>query len=417
MSSVSHFQFIAQGTLDESIPLFTEVFGPHLDKSRMGNARLMQMREKDTREIVSVAAVEQIKNREWYIWLFATREEFRNKGCAKKFLQEIITFARDNGIRSLSLKTYRHWESMKSLLSQSKWYLCGAEPARRFDQVREVWRLPIFEKPLPVIVIGANPKGRGGEWVEKIMRMPDVYKLAAIVDVSAEICRYWREQGVIAYENAEDALAGQRPEAVIIAVPPAPSAGMQRICARQRLPMLVEKPLANSLMDVVDLQRMYSATAVPLVVGVQRRSHPSYVFFRSQLKSVGEPDEISIQISLGRPDGEIPVGHRSDASLCRGGALLDLGYHALDLAHFLLEQPLEMVSCTLEDSGDLPSGVETSARLLGRAGRTWVKIHVDRHGENKNEEVLARMKDGIYRATREGVWNATGELLYHCPNA
>ena len=99
-----------------------------------------------------------------------------------------------------------------------------------------------------------------------------------------------------------------------------------------------------------------------------------------------------------------------------GGAILDIGYHAIDMVHFLTNAPLQTISCNLW-VGDRPAAgdeLETAATLFGRAGPTWVKVVIDRHGK-KSERVAARGRQ-VWEADRATV-SCDGEIRFSCPES
>jgi predicted dehydrogenase len=267
-----------------------------------------------------------------------------------------------------------------------------------------------ISSPLRILAIGANPKGRGGEWIHRILTLSNEWELCGVVDSLECTRQYWGSKGRPAFSSLEQALSATQPQAVVVAVPPAFTAGIQTICAQQGIAILAEKPLAVSLPELARLQDNYQKHPVPLVVGVQRRSHPTYAFLRSVIrKADNPPSELAVRIVLGRSTEETPDGHRADPALAGGGILLDLGYHALDLAQFLLEYPIEPVSCTLSTLNDLAPHLEYSAHLLGRAGTTWVRIIIERCGE-KSELVQAKFPEGVWQADREFVTSPEGSV-------
>ncbi|GAB4200698.1 MAG: hypothetical protein OHK0013_12010 [Sandaracinaceae bacterium] len=81
--------------------------------------------------------------------------------------------------------------------------------------------------------------------------------------------------------------------------------------------------------------------------------------------------------------------------------LLDLGYHAVDLAQFLLG-PLDFLSCTASRDGRPASidDVEDRASVWARAGATWIHLEIGR-GVEKRERVVIECAAGRFEANRE----------------
>jgi predicted dehydrogenase/GNAT superfamily N-acetyltransferase len=397
---------------DEVASIFLATFGEAPEQSRLTSSQLFLARAANG-EAVAAAAMERLDAASWCIWLFAVKEEQRGRGYGRGFLAGLASKARDEGGVSLELKTYRRWHRMRTLLRRSGWFLLGAEMSKRNDGVGELWQLPLLDKPLGIVVVGANPAGRGGEWIERILGVPQLWTLQGIVDSSEQVRNAWATKGIAAFADLQEMSALTMPNAVVIAVPPTRSAAVQRECLSFGLPMLVEKPFASSLSELAELQRGLTSKPVPLIPGVQRRTHPAYVALRSAICK-SRVHDLSMRLFLGRPADDRPAGHRSDRALCRGGALLDVGYHAIDLVHFLLGNPLEMISCSLGEAGDLAAGIESSAHVLGRCGATWVRLQVDRHGGAKTEQILVATDEGVWAADREGVRHPDGTAFYKC---
>lgn len=410
----SAIPIIESASADQVVPLFRRTFGEEPDRERLGRARVFAV--GDTDPIPAAALVEQDRHEDWHLWLLAVDEGHRGHGFGRRLIRHVVARAATEGAASVRLKTFKKWGNMRNILQEDGWFLCGAEPAARFDGVREIWRRPIVRDPVDLLVVGANPRGRGGEWLERALALPGLFQVRAVADPQEAVRCHWRAKGIGAFSSMEQAADAGPLGAAVIAVPPVHAASVQRDCIRLSLPYLVEKPMVASLHELMELQRQLLDSGLGVVVGVQRRSHPAYVAMKAGLRDERVSD-LSIRISLGRARTDVPDGHRADRGQCRGGALIDLGYHALDLAHFLLGNPLEPVSCSLFAGADLAAGIESAASILGRCGNTWVRLEVDRHGPGKREEVRARTGDGVWIADREGVRAPGGSTYYQCPGS
>lgn len=172
------------------------------------------------------------------------------------------------------------------------------------------------------------------------------------------------------------------------------------------IPLLKEKPLGRNLFEARRFIESARGARVPLVTAVQRRTHPSYQELRRLLTA--DPDEVVEQIvatlHLGFDPTKSSGTWRDDRTKAGGGALLDSGYHMVDLVQYLIG-PVGLVHATLWDNG-VPAGpnvIETDAILTGRAGNAWVRIE-SRVGGKKGESVEVETSKHRYFATREGVW-------------
>lgn len=274
---------------------------------------------------------------------------------------------------------------------------------------------------LPVVLIGINPKGRGGELARALATCQDVLELVGVVDDQRDLLDSWPApdlEGPPAWrdlpraQRLSDLLGRAAPRAALLAIPHSAYAGVRRECLAAGLGMFHEKPLACTLAEVLELQSALTTAPVPLVVGVQRRSHPAYVLLREELSAI-RPETLVVRLSLDHSEAE--PGWRGDALKSGGGALIDLGYHAVDLVHFLLAAPLEPSACSLWRRGApvRRDELETAATIVGRAGETWVRVEVDRCG-SKCERVEVACGDDRWTARRDGL-EKNGLLLVECP--
>ena len=103
-----------------------------------------------------------------------------------------------------------------------------------------------------------------------------------------------------------------------------------------------------------------------------------------------------------------------------GGALLDAGYHLVDLIHFLTG-PFEVVSSTMwaKDSVDDGRINEDRSWLTGRSERCWIMLDTWVQGQpkgdgfQKSEEVRLWTNHGVIRGSREGVWHNDVQVYSH----
>ncbi|MBI4028446.1 MAG: GNAT family N-acetyltransferase [Verrucomicrobia bacterium] len=361
-----------------------------------------------------VAVVETPADGTWYLWLMAVRPDLERRGIGRALFDAVEAAARRSCARCLRVQTYRRWERMLRIVKARRWMFVGATLGARNDQVKEEWVFPLRPTPLRMVVVGANPEGRGGEWIAAIRRDPGLAELVGVCDADAHRRAAWL--GVDCDGDLAVLLGRVKAEAVILALPHTAYADARRICIEAGVAMLHEKPLACSMTELLKLHDQLIEKPCAMVVGVQRRSHPSYVFLRGQLATAKvRPATLTIRMRLGRPANECPRDWRVDPSLAGGGALLDLGYHAMDLAQFLLDAPLQVVACNLWtfNAPAREGEIETAARVVARCGPTWVCLDIDRHGGEKVEWVELALEDTLICANRETV-TINGQTAFAC---
>ncbi|KKO47670.1 hypothetical protein VT06_15810 [Arsukibacterium sp. MJ3] len=176
---------------------------------------------------------------------------------------------------------------------------------------------------------------------------------------------------------------------------------------RLKLPMLKEKPLGRNLDEAMRLLAQAKHAACPLQTAIQRRHHPSYQFLKAQLQhSHCHISEAHAQLHLGFSRLGQTESWRTEKQLSGGGALLDAGYHMVDLLHYMLGS-FDIVSAALWQNGQLcqQQQVEDQVLLLARNSQCWLTLDAQIYSDIKQESLMVQTNQGHYKADRSGVWH------------
>lgn len=103
--------------------------------------------------------------------------------------------------------------------------------------------------------------------------------------------------------------------------------------------VLVEKPMARSLAEADAMLRAEARSGARLMVAHCWRFHPDVLALRARVEA-GELGEVVKTRSYGVHAQWGPSGWFTDPDLAGGGALVDMGVHAIDTTRFLLGDPL-----------------------------------------------------------------------------
>ncbi len=122
-----------------------------------------------------------------------------------------------------------------------------------------------------IAVLGGGLIGR--EHVQLIERHPDA-TLAAIADISPEAGEPARRMGVPVHSDFERMLDEERPDGAIVALPNVLHLEAGLACIQRGIPVLVEKPIADTIRSALALVKAAEALGVPLLVGHHRRHSP-----------------------------------------------------------------------------------------------------------------------------------------------
>jgi len=181
-------------------------------------------------------------------------------------------------------------------------------------------------------VIGAGAFGR--KHVEVIRADPSC-EIAAIADPSPAAAAFARAQNIAYFPEHERLLDQAKPAGVIVAAPNALHLPVGLACAARRVPMLMEKPVADRVDAAQRLIEAARHTQTPLLVGHHRRHNPLLAAAREVVRSgrLGRLTAISAMWLLQKPDEYFAAGAwRREPG---GGPLLINLIHDIDVLRFV----------------------------------------------------------------------------------
>lgn len=182
-------------------------------------------------------------------------------------------------------------------------------------------------EPLRIVVIGAGDVGQ--RHLNVIASLPG-FKTVGIVD-PAESVKAQAQAQKIAYSERdyEKMLDAEKPDGVLIATPNALHLENGLACVARKLPMLMEKPITETVETAMTLVRAAAMAGVPILVGHHRRYNPLIAKARDFIKEGGIGTMIAVSGTWFRrkPDNYYTMKWRREPG---GGPLLINTIHDLD---------------------------------------------------------------------------------------
>lgn len=128
--------------------------------------------------------------------------------------------------------------------------------------------------------------------------------LGAIVDTSEESKQLALDHGVEHFVSLDDMLSSYRPDGVILSTPTPLHVEQAMACVGERIPVLVEKPLATSASEAERLVVFAKEAGVAMLVGHHRRHNPLIKHAWSLINDgrVGEIRAVHAQCWFYKPD-------------------------------------------------------------------------------------------------------------------
>ena len=165
-------------------------------------------------------------------------------------------------------------------------------------------------------------------------------ELVAVANHREATARVFAERyGIERFTTDWEALAADPEiEAAIVATPNVLHAPQSIALLRSGKHVLVEKPMAPTVAECDEMVAAARASGARLMVAHCWRFHDDVIAFRDRV-AAGEFGDVVKTRGYGSHANWGPEGWFVDGALAGGGALLDMGVHAIDTARFVLGNP------------------------------------------------------------------------------
>lgn len=262
--------------------------------------------------------------------------------------------------------------------------------------------------PVRLAFIGCGGWARK-KYIPYLLGRPDVTIVAVARLVYPAETDAFRQRVPAAHLFADEAemLAVEKPDGVIVSLPPACVAATLRTVVAHGTPFMVDKPFTTSVAEAEEIVREATARGVAAGVCHQRRAYPAIAAARDLLDNGGRAQLRWITASFflhsypaWLTSWRNDPAYTGDAAL-RQGILLDAGYHLLDSILYLLD--FELPHRVIGSAAYREARVETDVTaILEFAGERRATLQVSRHFPATFElESLELLGDGWFARSLE----------------
>lgn len=154
------------------------------------------------------------------------------------------------------------------------------------------------------------------------------------------------------HATADDLIADPDVDAVYIATPPSSHRDLAVRVAAAGKPCLVEKPMAMTHAECVDMVDAFARRRVPLWVAYYRRALPRFLEVRDLLRSgaIGRVTSVRMEVLDVLPAAGQAAGWRVAPEAAGAGLFFDVGSHGFDILDFLIG-PIRQVAGFAQNTG------------------------------------------------------------------
>ena len=180
-----------------------------------------------------------------------------------------------------------------------------------------------------IAVAGAGLIGR-----KHIDAVAKCAQMSAIIDPSPRAQELAAQRKTAWFETLEDCLDRDKPDGVILATPNQLHAEQAIACIQRGVPVLVEKPIADSSASASRIVKAAHDADIPVLVGHHRRHNPIIRVAKAAIENgkLGRLVAVNAQCWLYKPDEYFEPQWRREAG---GGPVLINLIHDLDLLRHL----------------------------------------------------------------------------------
>ncbi|MBI5084458.1 MAG: Gfo/Idh/MocA family oxidoreductase [Acidobacteria bacterium] len=228
--------------------------------------------------------------------------------------------------------------SRRALLAAAGAAAAAAEPVRLPHEVRvAVWGLD----------------GHAGEITKPLALYPDV-EIAGVQDASLKKAQSYGRGKAAAYTDAVKMLDELKPDLVAVCNNDGERAAAILECARRKLPVIAEKPLSITRVDLEKIRKAVASSGIKLGMLLPMRFDPQFLALKDIVASgeIGEVIQISSQKSYKL--GERAEWMRNRATY--GSTILWIGIHMFDLMRWTSGREMKAASSFMGVAGDLRAG-------------------------------------------------------------
>ena len=191
---------------------------------------------------------------------------------------------------------------------------------------------------LKTIIVGLGNQAQK-DHIPAVLRRKDL-RIVALVDTNRTVLKTISDRlDIKPFTDVREALKKTKPDIAIVSVPHNKYLSILELLAKNHVATLKEKPLSMSFAEAEKVINLYKTNNTYLQICVQRRFSDLYETVAKLILEIGNIYSIYIEYTLNLTAEDMASGWRADKNKSGGGAVIDMGYHIIDLLTYLFDIP------------------------------------------------------------------------------
>jgi predicted dehydrogenase len=240
--------------------------------------------------------------------------------------------------------------------------------------------------PTRIAVIGAGLIGRKHL---SILKDDPPFEVAGIADPSPQAEAYARENGFRYFTDTEALLDATKPDGAIVAGPNATHRATALACIARKIPIIVEKPVADTVADALAIVAAAKQANVPVLTGHHRRHNPIMIAARDFIASGGLGKVVAVNATwlCRKPDDYFNMTWRREAG---GGPVLINAIQDIDCLRMVCGEIESVQAMTANSARGFPVEDTAACVLTFQNGALGTLIVSDSAATPWNWELTSR---------------------------
>ncbi len=228
-------------------------------------------------------------------------------------------------------------------------------------------------------------------------------KISGVVDTNKKCAvEVGSQLKVPAFIDVGDALKTTNPDLAVVAVPHDQHVIVLEKLAQSGVPTLAEKPMGRNPKEALQIAKMFKKTNTYLQICSQRRFSEINDLIEKNLSHLGDIYSVDVIYSLALSQEQMEAGWRSNIELSGGGAVIDMGYHMIDLINRLFGVP-DTVSAQLNYRSLGKYTIDDTAKILCKIHDINASIELTKINFKKEEMIKISGNKGHMVASKQFV--------------